>query len=268
MKLSEFSAMTEVMAKVGKKITQWRADGVYRNLHLEADFKTEADMRAHELLYKEITRLYPGVPILSEESLDYRDERPTEYWLIDPIDGTASWYHGFSGFVTQAALFLDGKPTFGIIHAPVLKKTWQGLSKHGAYLNQVRLSSKRDSQRLVVIDNTPVPHGITKFLCAELEVTNYLESGSLGLKAALVADGTADLFVKNVVVRDWDFAPAAVILEEVGCFLSLPNGERYEFTGAFEKESGVVIACDKQILDQAVHLFDRFTNAKHGSMPG
>ena len=255
---NDFSPMMSLMSEVGQQIMEWQTNKELRHIYSEAEFKTEADWRAHEKICQGINRLYPGAIVFSEESITPSLKRPDAYWLIDPIDGTASWFHGFTGFVTQAAYIVDSKPIFGIIHAPLLFKTWMAINGLGAYLNGVRLPHLQASNRLIITDNTPVPHGIAKYFCQHLEATGYYESGSLGLKAVLVADGSADLFVKNVVVRDWDFAPASVIIQEVGGQFGLANGNPYEFTGDMEKHGGVVVARDPVIFCRAIELFPHY----------
>ncbi|MDQ5974788.1 MAG: 3(2), 5-bisphosphate nucleotidase, partial [Actinomycetota bacterium] len=67
---------------------------------------------------------------------------------------------------------------------------------------------------------------------------------SIGLKAALVATGRADLFVKDVVVRDWDVAPAMAIAHEVGAFVSGADGRDFPLSGPYDKPHGLVVAAD------------------------
>lgn len=252
---ADFSPMVNVMEEVGRQIVVWRADDIFRNLRSKADFKTEADQCAHDLICDGLTRLYPGVEIISEESSVHRSDRPEKYWLIDPIDGTASWYNGFDGFVTQAAYIEYGVPQFGIVHAPVMKKTWMAVKNNGAYLNNIPLAALVSNERLIITDNSPEPHGITRDVMRLLNATGYHESGSLGLKSVLVADGTVDLFVKDVCVRDWDIAPASVILNEVMGCLSLPNGKPFDFHGSLEKPGGFIVARDSMLLKRAVQAF-------------
>lgn len=252
---ADFLPVTALMEDVGRQVVAWRTEAPSRHLHSEADFKTEADRRAHNLICDGLTRLYPDVEIISEESPTHDDARPDVYWLIDPIDGTASWYHGFDGFVTQAAYIEYGVPLFGIVHAPIAGKTWTAMRGGGAYLNGRPLPMLASGERLIVTDNTREPHGVSQDIVALLHATGYLESGSLGLKSVLVADGSADLFVKDVCVRDWDIAPAAVILHEVGGRLSLADGLPYVFNGAFEKPDGFIVARDAALMRRAVRAF-------------
>ena len=80
-----------------------------------------------------------------------------------------------------------------------------------------------------------------------LGADGYYESGSLGLKCCLVADQTADLFLKDVTVRDWDIAPAMPIVSGVGGVLSLADGQPFELAGSYQKTSGLVVARDKDL---------------------
>ena len=107
-----------------------------------------------------------------------------QVWLIDPIDGTSSWYRGFIGFVCQAAYFHDSKPVFGVISAPALDTVWYGMEGLGSFMNGCKLPLSSSSRR-IFIDNTPNPHGITARLYLYLNATGYLESGSMGLKLCL-----------------------------------------------------------------------------------
>ncbi len=244
--------MLPVMEDVGDRILSWRNEASFMHLHSVVDFKTEADKRAHQLICSALNRLFPGIEVISEESSILPSGRPDAYWLIDPIDGTASWYNGFDGFVTQAAYIEHGLPVFGIIRAPALNKTWFAFRGSGAYLNKTPLPSLQVGKRLLITDNTREPHGIAKMLIKHLNASGYLECGSMGLKSVMVADGTADLFVKNVVVRDWDIAPAEVILHEVGGQVCLTDGSPYSFNGDFEKRSGFIVARDHDLISKTV----------------
>tara|TARA_B100000787_G_scaffold170061_1_gene163746 strand:- start:5447 stop:6223 length:777 start_codon:yes stop_codon:yes gene_type:complete len=251
---NKFKPVLKLLEEVGRKLVAWQSDVTLREIHSEKDFKTEADRQAHEMLSRGLSRLFPGVPVISEEDISHDDERPEEYWLIDPIDGTASWYNGFDGFVSQAALIVHGRPIFGVIHSPRMKSTWSAEEGGGAFLNDVLLPLLTSHDRIKFADNTPCAHGITKRLMDSLNTRDYLECGSMGLKAVLVADGTVDAFVKDVVVRDWDLAPVDVILTEVGGSICLLNGEKYLYSGSYEKENGFIVARDESLMMKVVSL--------------
>ena len=252
MNFKDFKPVVSLFEEIGSKIKSWADDSSLRKIHSKIDMKTEADMQAHDFIFSRLKNLYPGITIISEENFNDKLTRPETYWLVDPIDGTASWYDGFKGYVTQASFIENSKPVFGIIYAPELKKTWTGLKGKGGYLNGKKIHNLSLSKNYTFIDNTKHPHGITKKLMQVMNSDKYFESGSLGLKSALVASGTADIFVKDVVVRDWDLAPAYVILEEVGCCLALTDGKDYVFKGAIEKKDGFIVARNKKLLNMVV----------------
>lgn len=254
MKRDEFSPVRSVMCEAGGRILEWRQDERRRRILSKADFKTDADLRAHEWIAGQLSRIFPGVPVLSEESWT-SEARPGNYWLIDPIDGTASWYEGFSGFATQAAYIEDARVLYGIVYAPARETVWEAAAGHGAWRNNERLPRLMPSGRLMICDNYPEPRRAAKLLSERLSATGYLESGSLGVKCCLVADGSADLFVKDVVTRDWDIAPAAAVLAEVGGVLSLPNGAPYRFAGEMDKPFGVLAARDAELARRASAVF-------------
>ncbi|MDB4444781.1 hypothetical protein N9156_00445 [Akkermansiaceae bacterium] len=253
---NEILPAVSLLQHVGGEIARWRTDESARFMHSEAEFKTEADQRAHDAICKGLEKLFPGVPILSEEGKDITAERPDVYWLIDPIDGTASWYGGFPGFVTQAALIQEGHPIVGIVHAPVLERTWKGVLGGGAFCNDSALPRLVPHSRCLVVDNYPTPKRAAATLMKQIPGASYLESGSLGLKCCLVVDGAADLFVKDVIVRDWDIAPAAVMLREVGGVLLLADGSEYCFTGVMAKTGGIVVARDAEIAKMALSVLN------------
>jgi 3'(2'), 5'-bisphosphate nucleotidase len=246
-------AVVPVLEALGRELLRWRTDDAARALHSKKDFKTEADRRADAFIKERLATLFPGVPVWSEEDAAHRDARPDVYWLIDPIDGTASWYGGYAGFVTQAAFIVAGVAQAGAIHCPATNQTWTARTGEGAWCNGGRLPRLAPGERCLIVDNTPQPHGIAAELVRALPATGYRESGSLGLKAALVAQGTVDLFVKRVPVRDWDMAPAAVLLAETGGLLVLPDGQPFNFDGAMEKP-GVIVARDAGLCARAVSV--------------
>jgi 3'(2'), 5'-bisphosphate nucleotidase len=208
-------ALCEIALTVGARLVQWRSQGEHRGNWKGTQFKADADVLAHRAWVESLARLAPDIPVRSEEDSSERAALPAGLcFLLDPIDGTASYAHGFSGFVTQVALMESARPQVAVVHAPLFAQTWHAERGKGAYLNGQRLRSGAAGSRLLVIDNYPEPRGIATILVRELPATGYVECGSIGLKACRVADGSADLFVKDVIVRDWDIAPCDLILRE------------------------------------------------------
>ena len=219
-----------------------------------SQLKTTADVDANTLYEKSLPDLL-SVPVISEENKIGRSlERPNIYWLVDPIDGTRSLADGYCGWVTQAALIADNRPRVSIIFAPELNLMYTAEQGQGAFCNGKKLELHPSAiEEVSLIDNYPEPTGVAADLFNYLPCTSYLESGSISLKICRVADGMADLFVKNVVVRDWDVAAPHLVLEEAGGHLTTFCDQQFIYSGCFEK-NGLIVASNKS-LQQKCSLF-------------
>lgn len=232
----------QLLKSVGTTIMELRYSAASGGTWEGTQLKTEADRLAHRELSTGLHSLGEDIPVISEEDLkSHAADRPRRYWLIDPIDGTASFSGGYDGFVTQVALIEDFSPTLAAVYAPALQLTYLAAEGRGSTLNGRRLDVGNESKRTVLIDNYPEPKGSAADAIKALNCTDYLESGSIGLKICRIADGQADLFFKDVVVRDWDIAPGHLILTEAGGEISDLHGSFFPFDGPFEKPG--VIAC-------------------------
>ncbi|WPB87440.1 inositol monophosphatase family protein [Sediminicoccus rosea] len=249
---NDLPALVHLLEALGRDLLRWRATGATGG-HWEAtQFKAEGDMRAHRILVEALAAAWPGVPVVSEEDETFTEARPGRYWLVDPIDGTASWAGGFPGFVTQAALIVADAPVLAAIVAPALGFTYTAALGEGAWLNGAPLAVAPRGRSLRLIDNYPDPRGVAAAAMTGLGCTGYVECGSLSLKMCRVIDGAAELFIKDVTVKDWDMAaPALVVAEAGGCFLRL-NGTPWRFAGAMAKAGGIVAAADATLARRAV----------------
>lgn len=200
------------------------------------EFGVAADRFAHRYLSDGLAAFEQGIPVVSEEDAESQSEtRPGRYWLIDPVDGTASYRGGFAGYVTQIALMEAGVPVLAAVYAPASEELFLAERSAGATCNGTRLSLATSSGRRRMIDNYPEPRATGERLYQRLGCDGYIESGSLGLKVCRIADGTAEIFFKDVILRDWDIAPAALVLEEAGGVLTGTSGEPFLYSGEFVK---------------------------------
>ena len=215
-----------IMKELGDLLLVWRTQGMTQGSWEGSQLKAEADRRAHGFLVEHLRQSCPGIPIISEEDASTHDSgRPDEYWLIDPIDGTASFCNGFDGFVTQVALMRGSQPVLAVVHAPALGLTFTATQDGPALRNNAKISISKNGHRApVLVDNYPEPRGIARKIYDAIGCHGYVESGSIGLKICCVAEGRADLFIKDVAVRDWDLAPADLILARAGGLLTTLDG--------------------------------------------
>jgi 3'(2'), 5'-bisphosphate nucleotidase len=248
--IKDLEAITRAL---GDLLLEWREKGLTRGSWEGSQLKADVDRRAHEFLVNELRCSWPKIPIVSEEDASTQNaRRPDEYWLIDPIDGTASFCNGFNGFVTQVALMRGSQPVLAVVHAPVLGLTFTATKDGPALRNNAKISiGKSEDRAPVLVDNYPEPRGIARNMYNALGCHRYVESGSIGLKICCVAEGTADLFIKDVGVRDWDLAPADLILARAGGVLTTLDGDSLSYKGDFERK-GLIAAANRTLLMQVL----------------
>ena len=242
-----------ILLALGNELLRWRTSGAIDSRQEVTQIKSDADTRAHQFLVSALNDAWPDIPVISEEDKSNHGRvRPNLYWLIDPIDGTASYCGGYVGFVTQIALVRLGKPVLGVVTAPALGLTWRAEESGKALRNGSAIQVRRSGTGRTLIDNYPEPRGCALALYRDRGFSHYVESGSIGLKICRVADGTADLFVKDVTVRDWDVAPAHLILEAAGGCLSTFDGSPIVYAGKMEK-AGLIAAGSDELRDEVLH---------------
>ncbi|RJQ23942.1 MAG: 3'(2'),5'-bisphosphate nucleotidase CysQ [Nitrospiraceae bacterium] len=252
------AGMCGIVREVGELLLEWRDSEIFEGKWEGAQFKAKVDRMAHNALTERLHELSPEIPVISEEDASpFTSIRPGCYWLIDPIDGTASFVNGYSGFVTQVVLMKNDRPEFAAIYAPLLGEMYSAEKGSGSFLNDARLKVDSGKKPAILIDNYPEPRGVAASLYNELNFSRYVECGSISLKICKVADGTADLFFKSVTVRDWDIAAPQLILEEAGGFLKECDGSMVRYDGSFEHD-GIVAAASDEACAGAVSWYDNF----------
>ena len=250
-----YEQIQELLIEVGQKLVSMRSDHLNTGHWKNGQFISEADLIANKIFNKRISSITPDIPILSEEDLNSHSlDRFKRYWLLDPIDGTASFCNGYDGFVTQIALMEGNQPVFGAVHGPVLNSMYVSEKGAGAYLNGTKLKVCSQQNKTILTDNYPEPKGIAKTIFDSIECCDYLESGSIGLKICLVADNSATLFVKDIKFRDWDLAPAHLILSEAGGLLMDTKGNNIDYTKNVEKNNGLIASCNVNLAKKVLSL--------------
>lgn len=246
-------AIVDLVQDVGASLLTWRATGGTDGVWVGSQFHAQADRWAHDRLCEGLAKIEPTLPIVSEEDPSVQASGRGRYWLIDPIDGTASYAGGFAGYVTQIALMKDDEPVLAAVYAPQSQDLFVAARGAGACHNGRCIdASSRSSDSLVLIDNEASPRGAAAQLYAEWQFTGYVESGSIGLKICRVAEGVADVFFKTVVVRDWDVGPPHLILREAGGRLVDELGRDLIYGGGSRRHEGLVAARDDDLARRVV----------------
>lgn len=189
---------------------------------------TEADLEAHRLIESGLTRLTPGVPVLSEESagVPFQErEAWSIFWLVDPLDGTKEFIKRNGEFTVNIALVENGQPLLGVVYAPVLTRGYYAATGVGAWKQAGDARPQRIGARPytggAATIATSRSHGgekIQRFVDCVREREGEPRLVPLGsaLKTCLVAEGAADIYPRLGPTSEWDTAAAQCILEKAG----------------------------------------------------
>ncbi|MFA5941270.1 MAG: 3'(2'),5'-bisphosphate nucleotidase CysQ [Sinimarinibacterium sp.] len=191
---------------------------------------TQADLAAHQAIVAGLERLTPGMPVLSEEgaATPYAVRRDwTQYWLVDPLDGTKEFIKRNGDFTVNIALIDRGEPVLGVVFAPVLNVTYAGARGVGALRIQ---GTTREAIRTRGCAQTPAfvvsrshKDAALDTLLARLPAHEAVSKGS-SLKFCLVATGEADLYPRTGPTSEWDTAAGQCVAECAGAeVLTLPD---------------------------------------------
>ena len=191
---------------------------------------TSADYAANEVVISALKKLTPDIPIISEESdgLDLASRKDWQrYWLVDPLDGTQEFVAGRSDFAVNIALVEFGQPILGVIHAPVMKTTYWACAGQGSHKlvngvsKQVKAKPVNPEKPYlrVAISRVQTLETITKYIKPDIAI-EFVSLGSCALKSCLVAEGTADVYLRVGPTGEWDTGAPQIIVEEAGgCIL-------------------------------------------------
>lgn len=217
--------LLEIARDAGRAILEVYESGDFgERLKSDESPLTAADLAAHEVICKGLEALEPRLPILSEESARIPwTERSSwsRYWLVDPLDGTKEFIKRNGEFTVNIALIDQHRPLLGVVHAPVLDRTWLGGNEDGAWRldaegwQPIRVEQRQASEPWRVVGSRSHAGESLKALLAELGEHELISMGS-SIKLCLVAEGRAHLYPRLGPTSEWDTAAAHAVVLAAG----------------------------------------------------
>jgi len=185
---------------------------------------TVADLASEKIITQLIRDQYPDHALLAEEGLQDTFLGSEHLWLIDPLDGTNNYAHHFPHFCVSIAYAKAGKLQVGVVYDPVREEMFTASRGEGAYLNEMSLSPSKAEhlQQAIVGTGFYYERGfildLTLRKIRELfsaNIQGIRRTGAAALDLCWVAAGRLDAFFEYRL-SPWDFAAAALIIEEAG----------------------------------------------------
>ncbi len=226
------------------------------------DFVSEVDRAAEAAIVETLLDAYPDHAILAEEGTAKGNNASAEnVWIIDPLDGTTNFLHGFPQYCVSIALQHRGQITQGVIYDPVRNDLFTATRGRGAFLNERRIRvSKRDHLRDCLV-GTGFPFRDGSYLDTYLAMMKAMiqqtaglrRPGAAALDLAYVAAGFYDGFWE-VGLNPWDVAAGSLLVQEAGGLIGDLAGD-----GDF-LHGGQVIAANPKVFSQMVTALAPFRN--------
>ena len=224
----------------------------------DIDLVTESDIAAERLIVERIRSYYPRHAILAEESgaSEQAGAAASEYkWIVDPLDGTTNYAHGYPCYCVSIALERAGELVIGVIHDPTRDETFAAERGAGATLNgrRIRVSEIDDLNQAMVCTGYPYDvrgrdNFVRNFKNFILHAQGVRRDGSAALDLAYVACGRFDGFWEEGL-RPWDVAAGAVIIEEAGGRVSRYDDAPYDiYTPPIMASNGLVHEAMMRVL--------------------
>ena len=217
----ELRMVSDEAARLGGRILQdWRAKFTAREKSPK-NLVTEADFASQQAILEFILARYPDHQFLGEEGLDRKSDSPFR-WIIDPLDGTSNYVHGFPYYAVSIAVECDGELLAGAVYDPNRDELFSAARGGGATRNgdAIQVSTPRELSQALCMASLPMKASRTDLQVQQflkmLEAAQHVQrTGSAALNLCGVACGRVDAFWSTSLMP-WDMAAGVLLVREAG----------------------------------------------------
>ena len=237
-----------------------RGNRTYNERH---DMKIEEDARAEEII-RMCLGDFTDFPVIGEES-DFKEERRSYMWVVDPLDGTVNYARGIAHFSSSIALLENGAPVVGVVRNHATGDLYTAIKGEGSFCNgqPMRVSSTGSLARAIssggfMKTEEMVLRNLAFFSKAVRETFKVRVTGSAALDLCYVAKGRFDIYAEEGI-RLWDIAAGLLIACEAGARVSVSELSEFAFsvsavTPRLEKEYVEVFEHSSPFVSEAPSL--------------
>lgn len=228
---SELDAAVQAARRAGQVLMDW-SGRISVRFKAANDLVTEADSAAQETIQDLLFRRFPQDDFLGEEGIPKKPSAARR-WIVDPLDGTTNYVHGFPFFCVSIGLEIDGRLAVGVVYDPVRKECFSGAAGAGATCNGVPLRQSSAAALTHSLLCVGLPADLARFPTAMQKVErvswkarSIRRMGSAALSLAYVAAGRLDGYW-SPFLHPWDAAAGVVLVREAGGKATTFSGREY-----------------------------------------
>jgi myo-inositol-1(or 4)-monophosphatase len=242
----------DIIRRASESVSQLTINQKDRN-----DFTTEVDWKTEQEIIKFIRSKYPDHGFLAEES---GEQVGNDYvWVIDPLDGTTNFLHGFPQYAVSIALKNKGKIEVGVVYDPLRDELFTAERGGGAVLNNRKIRVTKPNSLKGTLIGTGFPFKnqqhldayLSMFKALTLDTAGIRRAGSAALDLAYVAAGRMDGFWE-IGLKQWDMAAGILLIQEAGGAVT-----DFSFKDQFLQSGNLIAGSPKmhQLMYQAIEPF-------------
>lgn len=203
------------------------------------DFVTEIDMQAERDIIETVRKSYPDHAFLAEESGQSHDGDPEFVWIIDPLDGTTNFLHGFPQFAVSIAVQRRGRMEHGVVYDPLRQELFTTSRGEGAQLDgkRIRVTGHLGMEGALIGTGFPyrsnlhwLDNYMGMFKAVTQQTSGIRRAGAAALDLAYVAAGRLDAFWE-LGLSPWDTAAGTLLITEAGGMVDTLTGAEYKQQG-------------------------------------
>lgn len=225
------------------------------------DFVTEVDHASEQIIIETLLTAYPGHAIWAEETGRTHGAQHSDYvWIIDPLDGTTNFIHGFPVYCVSIALAFKGRVEHAVVYDPTRNDLFTATRGRGAFMNdrRIRVSKRTQLKDCLIATGFPFRPGdnFKNYLAILADImprtAGLRRPGAAALDLAYVAAGFADGFFETGL-SIWDVAAGSLLVTEAGGLIGNYTGE------ADFLEQKECLAANPRIYGQLVPLLSKYS---------
>ncbi|ERN18286.1 hypothetical protein AMTRI_Chr10g230120 [Amborella trichopoda] len=241
----ELDGFLSVAVEAAKRAGEIIQRGFYETKNVEhkgqVDLVTETDKACEDLIFNYLKLHYPKHKFIGEETsaacgatAPLTDE-PT--WIVDPLDGTTNFVHGYPFVCVSMGLTIGKVPTVGVVYNPILNELFTAIKGQGAFLNDLPIKASSQTELVKSLlatevgtkrDQSNVDATTNRIKSLLFKVRSLRMSGSCALNLCGVARGRLDMCYEIGFGGPWDVAAGAVIVAEAGGCVFDPSGNEFD----------------------------------------